>query len=123
MSGTAVLTEEIHGSLKKIKWAWSIASSSSGAVTGVQTSKAYNGVIERFVTIPDASTAPSASYDITVSDQDSTDVLMGAGANRAAASTEQVGYASLGVVANDKLTLKVANAGSSCAGVAIMYLR
>jgi len=123
MSGTATVTEETVGSVKKIHWSWSIASSSSGAVTGVATSKVYNGVLERFVTIPNASTAPSASYDITISDQDSTDILMGAGANRATAATEQVVAASLGVVANDTLTLKVANAGSSCAGVAIVYLR
>lgn len=123
MSGTATVTEERHGSLKKIKWSWSVASSSSGAVTGVQTSYTYNGALERLVTIPDASTAPSASYDITIKDQDSTDVLAGAGADRATAATEQVLAASLGVVAYDKLTLAVANAGSSCAGIAIIYLR
>ena len=123
MAGTATVIEETHGSVKKIRWDWSISSSSSGAVTGVTTTKVYNGVLERLVTIPNASTAPSASYDITVKDQDSTDTLMGAGANRATAATEQVLAASLGCVANDTLTLTVANAGSSCAGVAIVYLR
>ena len=117
------ITEEVHGSVKKIKFAWSTASSSSGTATGT-TSYAYNGAVERFVTVPGASAAaPSASYDVVVNDQDSTDVLLGAGGSRAAASTEQVKRASLGVVANDKLTLTVTNAGSSKSGTAYVYVR
>lgn len=116
------ITEEIYGSVKKIKFDWSIASSSSGEATGT-TAKAYNGKLERLVTVPDGSAAPSASYDLTCSDQDSTDTLMGAGGSRAAAATEQVAAASLGVVANDTLTLNVTNAGSSTAGVAYLYIR
>ena len=119
---TMTITEETYGSVKKIKFDWSIGSSSAGTTTGT-TSKAYNGALERMVTIPDASTAPSASYDLTCSDQDSTDTFLGAGANRAAAATEQVGRASLGVVANDTLTLTVTNAGSSTAGVCYVYIR
>lgn len=121
--GTSVVTaEETYGSVKKITFTWTIVSSSSGGATGA-TSNAYNGAIERLVTIPDGSSAPSANYDITVSDQDSTDVLMAGGANRHSANTEQVNAASLGVVANDTLTLNVTNAGSSCAGVVHLYIR
>lgn len=118
----ATITEETHGSIKKVTFAWTILSSSSGGVSGT-TSYAYNGEVHRLVTIPDGSSAPSANYDITVSDQDSTDILMAGGANRHSANTEQVNAASLGVVANDKLTLNVTNAGSSCAGTAIVYIR
>lgn len=119
---TITITEETYGSMKKIKFDWAVASSSSGGVTGT-TTKAYNGVLKRVVTVPDGVAAPSASYDLTCSDQDSTDTFMGAGGSRAAASTEQIAEASLGVVANDKLTLKVTNAGSSTAGVCYVYIR
>lgn len=121
--GTMTITEETYGSVKKIKASWAITSADSGAVSG-QTSTAYNGALQRLVTVPDASSAPAANYDITVSDQDSTDALMGGGANRHSANTEQVAAASLGIVANDKLTFKVTNAGStSHAGAIYLYIR
>ena len=119
---SATITEETFGSFKKIKYEWATASSSSGGTTGV-TTKAYNGKIERLITIPGASAAaPAASYDITVTDEESIDVLAGGGANRGNSATEQVA-SSLGTVVNDKLTLNVTNAGSSHSGVAIIYLR
>ena len=119
---TMTITEEVYGSVKKITFDWATASSSAGAVSGA-TTKAYNGALERLVTIPDTSAAPTASYDLTCSDQDTTDTLMGGGANRHTTNIEQVGAASLGIVANDKLTLKVTNAGSSKAGVVHLYIR
>ena len=120
---SCTITEETHGSMKKVKFAWATLSSSSGGVTATTTG-AYNGALERFVTIPGAGAlAPTASYDITIMDQDSTDVLMAAGANRHTANTEQVNAASLGVVANDTLTINVTNAGSSNGGTAILYIR
>ena len=122
--GTSVtIAEERHGSVKKVKFTWATASSSSGGVTA-QTSYAYSGAVQRLVTVPGAgSSAPSANYDVTMSDQDSTDILMAAGANRHSANTEQVGAASLGIIANDKITFNVTNAGSSNAGVAYVYIR
>jgi len=120
---SCTITEETYGSVKKVKFAWATGSSSSGGVTATTTG-AYNGAIERLVTIPGASSsAPTASYDITMSDQDSTDVLMAAGGSRATAATEQVNAASLGIVANDTLTINVTNAGSSNGGTAIVYIR
>ena len=120
---SCTVTEETFGSVKKVTFAWATLSSSSGGVTATTTG-AYNGAIERFVTIPGAgSSAPTASYDITVSDQDSTDVLMAAGGSRHTANTEQVNAASLGIVANDTLTINVTNAGSSNGGTAILYIR
>lgn len=89
----------------------------------LQTTYAYNGVIQRLVTDPDGSAAPTDDYDITITDEDGYDVLMGAGANRDTATTEQVLATSLGCVANDKLTLNVANAGSAKAGVVVLYIR
>jgi hypothetical protein len=58
-----------------------------------------------------------------MSDQDSTDILMGAGANRHSANTEQVIASSLGIIANDKITINVTSAGSSNAGAVIVYIR
>ena len=120
---SCTITEETFGSVKKVTFAWATNSSSSGGVTKATTG-AYNGALERLVTIPGAGAlAPTASYDITVSDQDSTDTLMAAGANRHTANTEQVNTASLGIVANDTLTINVTNAGSSNGGTAILYIR
>jgi len=120
---TCKISEETHGSVKKIKFEWATLSSSSGGTTGT-TSYAYNGAVERLVTVPGASAAaPTANYDVVVNDQDSTDILMGGGANRHSANTEQVARSSLGVVANDKLTLAITNAGSSHSGTVYLYLR
>ena len=120
---SCTVTEETFGSVKKVTFAWATLSSSSGGVTKATTG-VYNGALQRFVTIPGAgSSAPTASYDITVSDQDSTDTLMAAGGSRATAAVEQVNAASLGFVANDTLEINVTNAGSSNAGTAILYIR
>ena len=124
MAGTCTVVEETYGSMKKVKWTWTTDSASAQAAAASRvTTNAYNGAVQRLVTIPDGSSAPSASHDQTVLDQDSTDILIGGGASRAAASTEQVLGASLGVIANDTMTLSVANAGASAAGVTIVYIR
>ena len=124
MAGTCTITEETYGSMKKVKWVWATDSGALQAAAASRvTTNVYNGAIQRLVTIPDASSAPSASYDVTVLDQDSTDVLMGAGMNRAAASTEQALAATLGVVAYDTLTLSCASTGASVAGTVIVYIR
>lgn len=120
------ITEETHGSVKKIAFAWtSIADGSAGGVgDGGRTTLAYNGEVVRLVTVPaGGGSAPTDNYDVTVTDEDGTDVLMGAGANRDTAVTEQVLASSLGVVANDRLTLTVANAGDTKAGTVYLYLR
>jgi hypothetical protein len=120
MAGTVTVTEERYGSLKKIAFAWT--SSAGGAADG-STSGAYNGVVERLVTVPSGSAAPTDDYDLTIVDEDGVDVLMGAGANRDAANTEQVLASSLGVVANDTLTVHVTNAGNAKQGTVYLYLR
>jgi hypothetical protein len=124
--GSVTYTEEppyIFGALKKIKMAWT-ASADTGAVSGTLTTGVYNGEIIRLVTVPGkAGDAPDADYDVTVLDEDGTDVLMGAGANRHTSNTEQVLASSLGCVANDKLELRVANAGNANKGTVYLYLR
>lgn len=119
-AGTVTVTEERVGPVQKVRFDWT---SSAAGAADLQTAHAYNGAIERLVTIPDGVAAPTNLYDVAVNDEDGTDVLMGAGADRATATTEQVLASSLGVVANDKLYLHVTNAGNAKAGTVIVYIR
>ncbi|MCL4822045.1 MAG: hypothetical protein KJ067_23195 [Vicinamibacteria bacterium] len=123
MAGTVEVVEERFGvgCFRKLIWSWT--SDGAGAANGVSTGIAYNGKIEHLTTIPDGAAAPSAAYDVALKDQDGVDVLMGAGANRSATAIEQVGAATLGVVANDLLTLEVTNAGAAKKGTVIVFIR
>jgi len=125
MAASVTCTEETHGVIKKIKWEWTSHTDGavSAATAGAQTTKAYNGEIVRFVTIPSSTAAPDDNYDVAIADEDGADVLLGAGVNRDTANTEQVGAANLGVVANDKLTLSIAGAGSGKSGTVYLYIR
>ncbi len=125
MAAAVTLSEETFGVVKKIRWQWIAHTDGKVAITteNATTTKAYNGEVVRLVTVPDGTTAPSDNYDIKIYDEDETDVLMGGGADRDTAITEQVAAASLGVVANDKLTLYVEGAGSGGKGTTILYIR
>lgn len=121
MAGTVTISEETYGTVKKIAFAWT--SSAAGAADGTTTAH-VSGEILRLVTVPGAGGAqPTDLYDVAVNDEDGTDVLMGAGANRSNASTEQVLGTSLGCVANDKLSLAVTNAGNAKSGTVYLYVR
>lgn len=120
--GTCTITEELHDGVKKIKFAWTSGTiADDGVVPDTDTVRAYSGKVERFITDP--TDGPTDDYDITIKDEDGYDVLAGAGANRDTTNTEQVLASSLGIVAGDKLTFAVANAGSAKSGVAYLYLR
>jgi hypothetical protein len=125
MAASVTKTEEILGVIKKITWVWTAHTDGKVAVAteNAQTAKAYNGEIVRLVTVPDGTTAPTDDYDVMIYDEDNVDVLLGAGANRDTANTEQVAASSLGVVANDKLTLYVEGAGSGGKGTVHLYIR
>ena len=60
IGSSCTITEETHGTVKKITFAWAVGSASSSAVTASATSNAYSGAIKRLVTVPDGSSAPSA---------------------------------------------------------------
>lgn len=121
MAMSCVVTEERMSHIKKVKFVW--VSAADGSASGATTEE-YSGEIIRLVTIPAAATAaPTDNYDVIVKDGDNTDVLMGAGANRDTATTEQVLGSSLGCVANDKLTLAVTNAGDTKGGTVIVYIK
>ena len=125
MAALVTLTEETFGVIKKIKWQWTAHTDGKVAktTTNAVTTKAYNGELVRLVTIPDGTSAPDAGYDVYAYDEDETDALIAGGLDRSATATEQVAASSLGVVANDKLTLYVENAGSGGKGTTILYVR
>ena len=118
------ITEETYGNslnaIKKIAFAWTSDGSGDATVT---TTEVYTGEILRLITVPDGTSAPTDDYDVVINDEDGTDVLIGAGANRDTANTEQVIASSLGCVANDKLTLVVSNAGDTKKGTVYLYVR
>ena len=121
MTMSCTITEERMSHIKKVKFAW--VSGSDGKASGT-TINPYSGEIIRLVTIPGATTtAPTDNYDVVVNDGDATDVLMGAGADRDSAATEQVLGSLLGCVANDTLSLSIENAGDSKAGTVILYIK
>lgn len=123
-AGTCTITEERLGPVKKIKFAWVAGSGASvNSITTPTTTYTYNGNIRAMTTVPGSSAlAPSASYDITLIDQSSVDVLIGAGASRATATVEHVKEASMGAVAHDTLTLTIAGTGSDNAGDVYIFI-
>jgi len=118
--GTVTVTEETNGHIKKIAFVWT--SDADGKATKT-TLNSYSGEIIRLVTVPDETDAPDDNYDVVINDEDSTDILMGAGANRDTANTEQVLASSLGCVANDQLSLSITNAGNKKKGTVYLYIR
>lgn len=115
------LTEKVSvGSIKKVTAAWT--SNGSGAATGATTT-VLDGKLIGLTTIPSGAAAPTDNYDVTVTDSDGHDVLLGAGANRDTANTEHVTEGSLAAVSHSPLTFTIANAGDTKQGTVILYIR
>ncbi len=112
------LTESGEG-VKLIKWAWT---SATGGAVSSQTVNHYDGKLISLVTNPGA-TAPTDNYDVVINDDNSEDVLVGAGVDRDTANTELVNGTTLGAVANSRLTLVISNAGDEKLGVVYLYIR
>lgn len=126
MAESCAITEETFGTIKKVSWAWVSAADGTvgAALIPTTTSNVYSGEIVRLVTVPAAAAlAPDDNYGVKINDGDGTDVLMGAGLLRDTANTEQVLASSLGVVANDTLTLLVTAAGAANGGTVHLYIR
>jgi hypothetical protein len=121
--GTIVFTETTHGSVKKIRAAWTAGTAGEAGTASGTTTNAYNGKVISLITNPDDVLAPDDNYDLTVADADGDDVLGGAGLNRDTLNTEVVASASLGAVAGSRLTFAISGAGASEAGVAVLYIR
>lgn len=126
MAESCTITEETFGTVKKIKWAWVSAADGTvgAALVATTTTNTYSGEVRRLVTVPGAAgLAPDDNYGVKINDGDGTDVLMAGGLLRDTANTEQVNAASLGIVANDTLTLLVTAAGADNAGTVYLYIR
>lgn len=121
-AGSVTILEETYGTIKKIAFSWTSGSGDDEGTASGQTTKVYSGKILGLATDP-GSPAPTDDYDITVTDEDGMDVLMGGGADRDTTNTEYVLSASLGAVANDKLTINISAAGASAKGIAYLYIR
>ena len=118
----ATATEVTFDTVKKIKFEW-LSDDSAGTAT-VTTDEVYTGKILGLATVPGLSgDQPDDNYDITVTDGDSLDVLMGGGANRDETDTEYVLSTSLGAVVASALTINVSGAGNANTGVAYVYIR
>ena len=122
MAGSSItFTEITHGTVKKIKAVW-VSDDTTGAVSGT-TTEAYSGRFLGLITDPGA-TAPSDNYTVTVTDDDTVDLLLGsATANRDTADTEFIKEADMAGVAMSKLTFNVSSAGNSKEGTIYLLLR
>lgn len=117
MAGTVTTTEERIGPIEEVIFVWT--SSGAGAADATST-YAYNGEVVEVQIVPGATT-PTDLYDVTVTDNNSVDLLYGQGANVSNASTVVVKGAAL--VSNSKLTLGITNAGSAKDGTVIVHVR
>jgi len=109
--------------VKKITFAWT--ANASGVATGA-TTYYYSGETKRIVFIPGTGTGkPSALYDVTITDDDSVDILDGDGADLSSAATVQLrpDTKDMAAIAEARLTCTVSNAGSGKTGTVIIYLR
>jgi hypothetical protein len=115
--------------IQKIKWTWTCtdagvvaASTTAGEIP--TTTFTHSGELIRLITKPGtAGDAPTDNYDVTILDSDGYDVLMGAGADRDTANTEQVLKTSLGICQNTTLSLRIAAAGNAKKGTVIIYIK
>ncbi|MGD9889705.1 MAG: hypothetical protein AB7R89_25720 [Dehalococcoidia bacterium] len=122
-AGVVTITEAEDGlRVKRIKFEWTSGTDGEAGTASGETTVPYGGKVERLITDPDGTDAPTDNYDIEILDEDGYDVLAGAGANRDTANTEQVLASSLGIVAWSTLTLNVTNAGSAKSGVVYLYI-
>lgn len=100
----------------KVDW----VSAADGSATG-DLSNIYNGVLYNAVFVPSATAAPSANYDVTITDDFGLDILGGGGANRHTSNSERVTPTAIQYHGN--LTLNVTNAGDTKAGSIYLYVR
>lgn len=118
---SVTITPKTYSSVRKVIFVW--VSATDGTATAT-TTPGFDGEIIGLTTIPaGGGSAPTDNYDVTLLDADGHDVLLGAGADRDTANTEHVTRASLAGVADSKLTLNIANAGSTKGGTVIVYIR
>jgi hypothetical protein len=118
MTGTVTVVESSAGTLRKVSFTWT---ATGGGAASATSRYRYTGNILAVCTVPSSDVAPTAAYDITLTDDSSVDVANGQLINRSATATEWV-TASLGVIVRDYVTLNVAAAGSGGKGVTHVFI-
>lgn len=127
------ITYQKLGPVVKVTGAWT--SNGSGAATG--TTAVVMGELVKGITIPSGTAAPTADYDITITDGASVNVLGLCEddlADRHTSNTEEVYFLIPNLAATDPggvvhpvvadpLTITVANAGDTKAGTVILYVK
>lgn len=123
-------TRQNGSDVVKHTFAWTSASDGSATLASTLP---VSGRIERVVFVPSTTAAPTALYDLTLTDENSIDVLAGQGANLAASGNTAVcpGVAikdgtttsTVPIVVDGILTLNVTNAGNAKSGSVIVYVR
>lgn len=125
-------TYDTEGPIKKVLIDWT-SDDTTGAVSG--TSRKVSGYLIKAVTDPGAA-APTASYDIAITDEESVNVLTACDddlVDRHTSNTEEVYFLvkdhagtplaqSLRPAVCDKLTFAVTNAGNSKNGQIVLYV-
>jgi len=102
----------------QITWAWT--SATDGSVSS-QTAGSFTSKEISMITDPGA-TAPTADYDITITDENGVDVMLATGTDRHTTATEYVKAANTGVVYKSRLTLTIAAAGAEKTGTVYLWL-
>jgi len=135
MAGSSMtFTYEAFGPIVKVIADW-VSDDSAGTASGTTAVKVIGDLVKG-VTDP-GSAAPTANYDINVTDEEGVDVLAACEdglANRHTSSSEQQYFLVLDTAATplaqsvhpvvaDKLTVAVTNAGNSKTGQLILYVR
>ena len=125
MAGSISYTHEKQGNVRVVRVTWTADASDFSVPSLVLPN--LGGKLLALETNPGA-TAPTASYDIAVTDQQGHDVLQGVGANRSATATEKVAVVYSGTAIHppvgqgDTLTMAITgNSVASATGVAVLY--
>jgi len=117
MAGTVVTTEIDYTPVKKVSFAYT---TSAGGAADATTTKSFTGMIERVVF---DWTDATAAYDVVINDSDGFDVLIGNGANLAAADVQKSYSDGLAAIVNSTLTLALTNGGNAATGTIHVYIR
>ena len=115
------ITSELHNDDMMIVTA-TLTSDGLGGAT-VTTSHTYKGFLVQVETDP-GSAAPTANWDLTISDRYLSDITAGGGANRHTSNTEVLYQDDLhnGVACYGPLTITGANMGSAKDAAVTLYL-
>lgn len=118
-------TSDFHGDVYRYKISWT--SSAGGAYT-CTTSNPINGFVYQFLTDPGAGgDAPTANYDISITNTVSGQDIDGGALDDRSASTSEIAYPTFGgspcTPSNfGTLDIAVTNAGSANTGVLYLYI-